>query len=985
MKDRYSPSFFSLPDRSEGGKASSSNDESISGRDVYIIDAHGMIYQVYHALPEMSSPQGEPAGAVFGFTRDLISLLEKRRPEYLFCAFDMPGKTFRHEMFEPYKANRGKMPEDLPSQIDAIRQLLYALRIPAVGAETFEADDVMATMARKIEAEGGNCFLVTSDKDCRQLITDQIQIYRPRKQVVYGKKDLEEDWGIRPEQVVDYQALVGDTSDNIPGVPLIGPKIARELLQKYGTLEKILDNADEISGKKRKENLKNGRKDALVSRELVSLRDDVPLDIEWSAGKMDGVDVARLRGFFRRFGFRKLSESVDALEEHYGHVSTMTMMPLDAREMPIAGAPEPDRTPKDDSEKNGTATTDDGRGHAYSLFDLQEDDEAPEVPGVSAEYRLVENQQQWEDFFEKLKKQTAFSVDLETTSKHPRFAEIVGIAFCWSEQEAWYLPLQGPEGYEVLDADMVWKALRPILEDPDIEKIGQNLKYDMIVLRRVGIRLAGLTFDTMVADYLLHAGQRSHNLDELARHYLDHTTTKISELIGKGKKQKRMDEIPTDRVGHYAAEDALIPWLLRPILQHLLEKQELVPLFEELELPLVEVLVALEYHGIGVDIDRLSAMSRRHEKRLKELEAEIHSIAGEEFNIASPKQLQKILFERFELPVIKKTKTGPSTDVEVLQELAPRHPIPAKVIEYRQGAKLKGTYLDALPELVHPETGRIHTSLNQVVTATGRLSSSDPNLQNIPVRTTEGREIRSAFVAQEPYDLLLAADYSQVELRVLAHFSEDSQLCRAFEEDEDIHRRVAGEVYGVKLEEVTSEMRRQAKAVNFGVIYGQSAFGLARQLGIFQDEAAEFIDAYFEGYPRIREFLDEVLDECCRRGYVKTISGRRRSIVGVRRERPRQLNLAERTAINTVIQGSAADLIKQAMVAVYRRLEKERPDGRMLLQIHDELVFEVTREDRDALAEMVVEEMVLEQPLRVPLKIDVKAGENWADAEPWSE
>jgi DNA polymerase-1 len=429
----------------------------------------------------------------------------------------------------------------------------------------------------------------------------------------------------------------------------------------------------------------------------------------------------------------------------------------------------------------------------------------------------------------------------------------------------------------------------------------------------------------------------------------------------------------------------LIPWLLRPILEHLLEKQELVTLYRELELPLVEVLVGLEYAGIGIDIERLKKMSQRHQKRLAELEEEIHSLAGETFNIASPKQLQKILFDKLELPVIKKTKTGPSTDVEVLEQLAPRHPIPAKVIEYRQGAKLKGTYLDALPELVHPETGRIHTSLNQVVTATGRLSSSDPNLQNIPVRTTAGREIRSAFVAQKPYDLLLAADYSQVELRVLAHFSKDEQLCRAFEQDEDIHRRVAGEVYGVALDEVTPEMRRQAKAVNFGVIYGQSSFGLARQLGIFQDEAAEFIDAYFQGYPRIREFLEEVLDECVHRGYVKTISGRRRSIVGVRQDRPRQLNLAERTAINTIIQGSAADLIKRAMVAVQQRLRKEKIEARMLLQIHDELVFEVTRNDRDALAEMVSEEMVLDQPLRVPLKIDVKAGENWADAEPWDD
>ncbi|MFC1596676.1 DNA polymerase I [Planctomycetota bacterium] len=907
--------------------------ESLEGQTVYVIDSHSLIYQVFHALPEMTSPQGEPVGAVYGFARDVLYLLEAKKPDYLFCAFDLPGKTFRHQLFGEYKIQRSAMPDDLVPQIGSIRRLIDALGVPALGCESFEADDLLATVARITEELGGQCLLVTGDKDCRQLISDRVGVYNIRKDQVFDSQAVEAEWGITPEQVVDFQALVGDSVDNVPGVPLIGPKLAGQLLQQYGTLDEVLDHAEEVSGKKRRQNLIEGREQALLSRELVRLDQHVPVAIDWSGGRVGGIDRDRVLGLFGEFGFRSLGQKIDALE----------------------GAP------------------------------------ATKEPEIEPEYRLVDTPQALEAFLVELRGQKCISFDTETkniskqwsTKVWPRWSEIVGFSFAWQRDEAWYLPVRSPAGEPCLDPVETLEALRPVLEDPAIEKVGQNLKYDMIVLRSAGVELAGVAFDTMVASYLLEAGERNHNLDDLALRYLNHTTIKISDLIGKGKSQKRMDEVPVRQVADYAGEDALLPLRLRPILSERLREWGLETLWTDLERPLIDVLVELEHNGIKIDVDRLAELSRRHAERIDALEGEIYDLAGREFNIASPKQLQEVLFREQGLPVQKKTKTGPSTDAGVLEDLARLgHPLPAKIIEYRQVAKLKGTYVDALPEMVHPETGRVHASFNQVVAATGRLSSSDPNLQNIPVRTEAGREIRSAFVPGEDGWVLLAADYSQIELRVLAHFSGDERLAAAFAQDEDIHARVAGQVFGVPLEEVTREMRRKAKAVNFGVIYGQSPFGLAKQLGIDQQEAAEFIDAYFEGYPGIEKFLQEVLVQCSKSGYVSTILGRRRAIRGVRADPGGPRNFAERTAVNTVIQGSAADLIKQAMIATHRRLGHERFPARILLQIHDELIFEVPTEKRHDLAQLVSEEMVGAGQLDVPLKVDVKAGPNWADAEP---
>ncbi len=912
--------------------AASAPPESLEGKTVYVVDSHSLIYQVFHAMSEMTGPRGEPVGALFGFTRDLFYLLEEKQPDYLFCAFDLPGKTFRHELFDEYKINRAAMPDDLIPQIDSIRRVIRAMGIPAVGLESFEADDVLATMARVVDELQGQCYLVTNDKDCRQLITDRVSLYNIRKDRVFDRQAVFDEWGIAPEQVVDFQSLVGDAVDNVPGVPLIGPKIARQLLEQYKTLEGVLDHAHEVSGKKRKQNLLEGHDQAFLSRSLVKLDRHVPIEIDFAAGRVGELDTVKLAELFGEFGFRSLREKVESAE---------------------AGPVE-------------------------------------QEPKVAAKYHLVDTPETFETFLEQLREQKCFSIDTETknisqqwSSKGwPRWAEIVGLSFAWRDDEAWYLPIRGPEGDRCLDPSATLDSLRPILEDPDVGKIGQNLKYEMIVLRSAGVKLAGVEFDTMVASYLLDAGDRNHGLDDLAKRYLGHNTIKISELIGTGKNQKRMDEVPVAQVADYAAEDALLPWLLRPLLSKQLVETGLEGLYAELELPLIGVLAELEYNGIRVDTERLAHLSVRHGERLETLQEEIFELAGHEFNIASPKQLQKVLFEEQGLPVGKKTKTGPSTDAGVLEELALVHDLPAKIIDYRQVAKLKGTYVDALPEMVHPTTRRVHASFNQGVTATGRLSSSDPNLQNIPVRSESGREIRSAFVPNEQGWVLLAADYSQIELRVLAHFSADERLSEAFANDEDIHARVAGQVHGVELAEVTSEMRRKAKAVNFGVIYGQSPFGLAKQLGIDQDEAAQFIDAYFDGYPRIEGFLDQILAECRKNGYVETILGRRRQISGVRSDPGRQKNLAERTAINTVIQGSAADLIKQAMVRIHGRIGREAFQTRMLLQIHDELIFEVPSENLDGLARLVVDEMVNGvQPLSVPLTVDLKAGPNWADAE----
>jgi DNA polymerase I len=904
---------------------------SLAGQTVWVVDSHSLIHQVFHAIPDMTSPSGQPVNAVYGFTRDLLFLLESKQPDFLFCAFDLPGKTFRHELYEQYKAGRPDLHEDLLPQIGYVERMVKALGIPLLAHEGFEADDIVATVARIVEELDGQCVIVTGDKDCRQLISDRVKLYNIRKNETLDRAFLQRDWGVTPSQVVDYQALVGDSTDNVPGVPLIGPKAARDLLQKYGTLDKILDHVDEVSGASKKENLKKYREQALMSRALVRLETRVPVAISWKSARPSGGDHARARALFEEFGFRRLGERLPAIRD----LVTQDGVAQSGGEATAANKP------------------------VYTTIDTPE--------ALDALLTLLRGKGQ-------------ISVDTETTHIWPRWAEIVGVSLSVNEREAYYLPLRGPPGSRLLDSKTTLDALKPLLEDPAIGKLGQNLKFDRIVLRNAGIELAGPQFDTMVASYLLDAGQRNHNLDYLAKRYLHHVTIKIEELIGSGKHQKRMDEVPLPLITDYAAEDALVPVRLQPILSRRMDEDNLTALFCDVEMPLIDVLVELEWNGIKIDVARLAELSRSYGEEIERLEKEIYALAGREFNIASPRQLQEVLFVEQKLPARKRTaKTGPSTDADVLEELARLHPLPAKIVEYRQFAKLKGTYVDALPAMVNPRTGRVHASFNQVVAATGRLSAHDPNLQNIPVRGEAGREIRSAFVPGEPGWMLVAADYSQIELRVLAHYTADERLCEAFERDEDIHARVAGQVNNVPLEQVTEAMRRQAKVVNFGTIYGQGAVNLSRQLGIDRQTAARFIDSYFQTYPGIERFLANSLAECRKQGCVTTILGRRRAIEGVRAGAGRSRNLAERTAVNTIIQGSAADLMKLAMIAVFRRLKREKHPARMLLQIHDELVFEAPEADAAFLAQLLREEMAGVHPLRVPLKVDVKAGPNWAD------
>ena len=918
---------------------------SIADWTVYVVDSHSLIFQVFHAMSgsDLTSPRGEPVGAVYGFTRDLVQLIERKQPTALICAFDLSGPTFRHDLYDFYKADRGEMPESLSAQMPKIREVVQAMGIPIVDYPGFEADDVLATVARMCDEAGARCLLVTGDKDCRQLLTKQTAIYNIRKDQEYGATELYGDWGIAPEQVVDFQSLVGDKIDNVPGVPLIGPKVAKELLEKYGTLENVLDHAGEVGGK-RSQNLIEHREAALLSRKLVELDKNVPIAIDWQSARIGGFDEARLTELFRDYGFRGLAERV----------------------MAVAGA-NVEKTP---GQLN------------------------PAVSDWDGDYQVVDTPEALAVLISQMEQQGQLSIDTETTDISPRNAEIVGYSFAWRPGQAFYVPVRGPAGDRVLDPAATAAALKPIFENPAIAKIGQNIKYDLIVLRTLGIELRGVTFDTMVADYLIDSGERTHNLDHLSLKYLGHETIRIGEIIGSGKNQLRMDQAPVAAVGEYAAEDADVPLRLLPLLVDRLSSDGLAELNETIEVPLIYVLADLEYLGVSVDVARLRELSVEYGQRLQQLKIEIEELAGRPLNIDSPKQLAELLFTDLKLPVIKKTKTGASTDASVLEELAPLHPLPAKIVEYRQYSKLLGTYIDALPELVNPATGRVHASLNQVVAATGRLSSSNPNLQNIPIRTREGREIRSAFKAGEPGWVLLAADYSQIELRVLAHYCGDASLRQAFENDEDIHRLVASQVNGVPMDEVTSEMRRGAKAVNFGIIYGQSPFGLAKGLGITKEAAAEFIEKYFATYPGVMDYLVDTLTLCREQGYVTTLFNRRRAIDGVRpvptglREKSgtlRYLNVPERTAVNAVIQGTAADLIKLAMIRIQDRLRQENLQGRMLLQIHDELLFETPPEAAAELATLVRQEMSTVAELAVPLKVDVKIGPNWAACEAWEE
>lgn len=887
----------------------------------FIIDGHSHCYQAYYAISDLTSPDGVPVNAVYGFTGMLRKLLREQHPEYLAVAFDSSGPTFRHEKYNEYKAHRKETPEDLMVQIPLILQILDAYRIPVYSYEGYEADDIIGTLAKQASKMNVETYIVTADKDVEQLIDTHVKIYNVKKDQVLDLDTLRREKGIAPSQVRDVLALTGDSVDNIPGVPGIGPKTAKELVHKWGSLEGILEHLDSLNGNKRmekaRETLRASTQQALLSKQLATISVDVPIELDLEACRVDSANESKLRDIFQELGFNTF-------------LAQMT----------------------------------------------------PIVKAEETKYHIISTPEQLRGFVEELSQQKAFSFDLETTSLSVVEARIVGLSFSWKEGEAYYIPLVTPQGDAPLRKDAL-KELRPVLENPNIEKIGQNLKYDYAVLKNYDIELRGIAFDTMVASYLLNPSRRRHSLDELAAHFLSYRMTPITELIGRGTAQAQltMDKVELEKIANYACEDADIAYRLACRMRPQLERDGLMKLFKEVEVPLVTVLAEMEYAGVKLDTKLLKEMSVHLEKKLSELEEEIFRLAGERFNVDSPRQIAQVLFEKLGLKPLTKTKTGPSTVARVLETLAKQHPLPALLAERRQLSKLKSTYVDALPRMVSARTGRVHTSFNQTVTATGRLSSSDPNLQNIPVRTELGRQIRRAFIPSGEDWIFMSLDYSQIELRILAHFSRDPAMVEAFQRDQDIHASVASKIYGVGLDDVTPEMRRTAKAVNFGIVYGLSPMGLARDVGITTKEASAFIEAYFQLFKGVKDFRERVVEEARERGYVSTILGRRRSVTGINSQNKQKRALAERVAINTIIQGSAADLVKVAMNRTYARLKRMALRARMLLQIHDELLFELPIEELDTAGRAIGEEMTQALRLIVPIKVNVKTGRNWLDVE----
>jgi DNA polymerase-1 len=885
---------------------------------IYLIDGTAYIHRAYHAIRGLSNSKGLPTNATFGFTRMLLKLIEDHNPQYAGMFFDTKGPTFRHEMFTEYKANRPPMPDDMAVQIPYIKEVTAAFQFPIIEMEGFEADDLIGTYARIAEENGYAVVMVTGDKDFIQLVTDQAIIWDPMKDATIDAGFVKKSYGVGPQQMVDVMGLSGDTSDNVPGVPGIGPKTALTLIQNFQSMAKLYEAVDSITRKKQRENLVNYRDQAFLSRDLVTIDTQVPVSGDLAIFKIGPPDSGVLSELFKTLEFRQLQQAISG------------------------------------------------------KTDLSNKD-----------YRAVLQMDEFAKLIARLKSARIFALDTETTSRNPMEARLVGLSFALQANEAFYIPcahdyIGAPQQLPLAE---VLNQLRAVLENPAIKKIGQNIKYDWIVLSRHGVDLEGVVFDTMVASYLLNPSKRAHNLDQIAMDFLGHKTIPFQEVAGKGKNALSFNQVLLEKAVPYACEDADITLMAKDELMPRLEKIKLNHLLENVEMPLVPVLMRMEMQGTCIDIDRLQELSKSFEHQLKALKAGIYGLAGEEFNINSSQQLGNILFNKLHLPVLKKTKkkTGYSTDVDVLTRLAEEHEMPALVLKHRTLSKLKSTYADALIDLVNPETGRIHTSYNQTVTATGRLSSSDPNLQNIPIRSDEGMEIRRAFVPRKGWKLV-SADYSQVELRILAHYSDDQILIKAFLENEDIHTRTATEVFQIPPSSITNDLRRQAKAINFGIIYGMSAFGLSKQLGIGQKMAKTYIDNYFARYKGVKRFIDQTLMETNRTKRVSTLLGRIRLLPDIDNSNHIVRQAAERTAVNTPIQGSAADLIKLAMIKVDGAIRSKKLESAMLLSVHDELVFEVPPHELDTVTLVVKEIMEGVWDLKVPLMVNLAVGDNWAEA-----
>ncbi|MES9930740.1 MAG: DNA polymerase I [Candidatus Thiodiazotropha sp. 6PDIVS] len=892
-----------------------------------LVDGSSYLFRAYHALPELVNSKGEPTGAIVGVLNMLRRLFNDYHPEYIAVVFDAPGGSFRNELYPEYKANRPPMPEDLRCQIEPLHEIIQAMGLPLVMVSGVEADDVIGTLAVQASNEGVKTVISTGDKDMAQLVNPLVSLVNTMSETTMDEQGVVEKFGVRPDQIIDYLALVGDSADNIPGVPKCGPKTAAKWLKSYESLDNLIAKADEIGGKIG-ENLRSSLDQLPLSRKLATIKLDVALEKKPTEYVLNEQNTQLLRSHYERMESSRLLSTLD--EKGEGEVEEESHVELETN------------------------------------------------------YQTLFSKDAFLEWMDRLQQSELFAFDTETTSLDYMQAELVGLSFAVVPGEAAYLPLAHdyPGAPEQLPLDWVLSQMKPLLEDPEQKKLGQNLKYDMSVLARYGIQMQGIAYDTMLESYVVDSTATRHDMDSLAKKYLDHNTIHFEDIAGKGKKQLTFNQIDLEQAAPYAAEDADITLRLHEKLWPKLDSEpSLTRLFSELEVALVPVLSRIERNGVSINSDMLRAQSDAFSRQLHELEQRAYSLAGHNFNLGSPKQIGEIFFNELELPVISKTPKGaPSTAESVLIELAEQgHDLPAVILEHRGLAKLKSTYTDKLPEMVNPETGRVHTSYHQAVAATGRLSSTDPNLQNIPIRKEEGRRIRQAFIPQDGWKML-AADYSQIELRIMAHLSQDKGLLKAFSEGRDIHTATAAEVFGEDLDKVSADQRRSAKAINFGLIYGMSAFGLARQLGIERKAAQEYVDLYFERYPGVSEFMDKIREQAHQQGYVETLFGRRLYLPEINARNHQRRTAAERTAINAPMQGTAADIIKRAMLSVDEWIEHEAPPVKMLMQVHDELVLEVEPGYLESARKILRDRMEHAATLDVPLLVEVGVGDNWDEA-----
>jgi DNA polymerase-1 len=889
-----------------------------------LIDGSALAYRAHFALirSPLINSHGENTSAVYAFTQALQRLLEQIKPSHLVCVFDTKAPTFRHEIYPEYKSTRAKMPPELADALPWIKDVVNGFNIACIEKEGYEADDIIGTMAIRAAQSGFKVGLLTGDKDFYQLVDDKINVINPKTFEWIGPEDVKRQYGVEPDKMIDLLALMGDSSDNVPGIPGVGEKTAAELLNQFGDLRTTLDSADKYPKKKIAESLKNNAESAWLSRKLVTIERDVPIEFDLDCFAIKEPDKPRLVELFKRFEFKSLAARYSPEQ---GNLELMT--------------PSADK---------------------------------------AVSYRIVESLDQLNSILSEAEKKGECAIDTETTSLDQLQAEIVGISLCFQEGRAFYVPLAHEETSRNLPFENTIERFRNFAAG-NVKIIGHNLKFDCHVFANHGINIDAVYFDTMVASYVINPGRRSHSLNNLTEEYFNYKMQPITELIGSGSKQMPFAMVSVNKAASYSAEDADYTLRLKNLFLPILVEQKLDRLFFELEMPLLKVLGQIERNGVSIDIEFLKQLSDIYGRRMADIETEIYREAGQTFNINSPSQLREILFEKLRLPSSRKTAKGgeKSTDVSVLEKLAPIHPLPRLILDYRQLAKLKSTYIDALPLMVNPRTGRVHTSFNQTVTATGRLSSSDPNLQNIPIRTAEGKEIRKAFIADIGFNIL-SADYSQIELRLMAHFAGDKALIDSFKKGEDIHRRTAAEVFGVKLENVTEAMRRSAKTANFAIIYGVSAYGLSQQSELSVKESQDYIDAYFQRYPGVKKYMDDIKAFAREKGYVETLLKRRRYLPDINSKSRQAREFAERTAINTPIQGTAADLIKLAMIKISSNLADKK--SKMILQVHDELVFEQAETEKDFLRNMVKSEMESALTLNVPIRVDISEGQNWLEA-----